>query len=110
MQQLMTRDEVDAAFRTPVAIVYKHSNRCPVSFDAYAEVAIFAGAADIPVYYIDVIASRPLSVYVSEITAVTHQSPQVMVVRSGICGWHASHRRVTAAALRRELEGLRTPT
>ena len=109
MQQLMTRDEVDAALRTPVAVVYKHSNRCPVSSDAFAEVTGFEDGAEVPVYVIDVIASRPVSLYLSERMSVAHQSPQVMVVRGGVCDWHASHHRVTAAALRRQLEPVRAP-
>lgn len=107
MQPLKTRDEVDAAFRDPLAVVYKHSSRCPLSSDAYAEVSEFARAADVPVYVVDVIASRPLSLYVSERSSVTHQSPQVIVVQHGICAWHASHHRVSAVALRNQVDTLR---
>ncbi len=103
MQELNRREDVDAALVDAVAVVYKHSYRCGVSLDARYEVESFARTADVPVYIVDVVASRAVSQYLTQCTAVPHHSPQVMVLRAGRCTWHASHHRVTAAALRREV-------
>ena len=103
MQELNRREDVDAVLVDAVAVVYKHSYRCGVSLDARSEVESFARSAGVPVYFVDVVASRAVSQYVSQCTSVPHHSPQVMILREGRCTWHASHHRVTAAALRRDV-------
>ena len=91
-------------------VLYKHSARCPTSDDAYNEVRKFVRArTDVPVYMVDVIGDRPLSQYIAERTAIVHHSPQVLLVRGGVCHWHASHYYVTAEALAREVEALGQP-
>jgi bacillithiol system protein YtxJ len=48
---------------------------------------------------------RPLSLAVAERTGVAHESPQVILLSGGRACWHASHRAVTAAALRQACAG-----
>ncbi len=104
MQPLTSRTDVDAALAVALAVVYKHSSRCSVSFGAYAEVASFARVAGVPVFMLDVVAQRALAQYIAERTDVAHKSPQVIMLRHGVATWHASHHRITAAALLRQLE------
>ncbi|MET0396962.1 MAG: bacillithiol system redox-active protein YtxJ [Longimicrobiaceae bacterium] len=100
MRELRTEDEVDAAFGEAVALVYKHSTRCPISLMAHQEVERFAEAhPEVPVYLVDVIFGRPLSLYLAQRTGIVHQSPQAILLRGGEPAWSASHMGITADAL-----------
>lgn len=101
MRELRTRAEVDAALAGS-GVIFKHSSRCPVSSDAYDEVAAFGLAhPDVTVCLLDVIASRPLSQYLAGATGIVHQSPQAIVVEDGTVRWHGSHYAISALALAR---------
>ena len=102
IREVRTESELLDAIGEGTAVVYKHSNRCGLSFRAEKEVRTFAEAhPDVPVVKIDVVASRPLSNLVAERFEVVHQSPQVIVVRDGRAVWSASHLGVTAGGLSR---------
>lgn len=101
MQELRTQDAVDAALAGS-GVIFKHSTRCPVSSDAYDEVAAFGLAhPDVTVYLLDVIASRALSQYLAGATGIVHQSPQAIVVGHGTVRWHGSHYAISTLALER---------
>jgi bacillithiol system protein YtxJ len=105
MQELRTQEAVDAALAGS-GVIFKHSSRCPVSSDAYDEVAAFEEAhPDVPVYVVDVIASRPVSQHLARVTGVLHQSPQALVVEDGTVRWHGSHYAINALALARHASG-----
>ncbi len=104
MQSLTSADDFDAVLEKPLAIVYKHSNRCPISVLAAEEVARFEEEyPDVPVYVVDVVADRPVSRHVASVLEVTHHSPQVIVVAQGRPAWHASHFDVRADVLAERL-------
>lgn len=97
MKDLMTRQEVDAAFSEPSAIVFKHSTRCPISARAQGEMEqVDARGPGAPVYRVDVNEQTELSNYVGERTGIEHQSPQVIVLRDGSPVWHASRMEIHA--------------
>jgi bacillithiol system protein YtxJ len=80
--------------------IYKHSYSCDLSAMAMDEVQAFANAhPDVPIVLVDVIGQRPISRAIEAELGVLHESPQALLVQSGACLWHASHRRVTARTL-----------
>ena len=92
MQSLTSSDELDTLLKAPLAVVYKHSTRCPISALAASEVEDFADEhPDVPVYVVDVIAHRALSREVADRLDVTHHSPQAIVLAHGRVVWHGSH-------------------
>jgi bacillithiol system protein YtxJ len=102
MQSLVTSTELEAALREPLALLYKHSDRCPISAMAFDEIARVAAVhSELPVHVLDVHAQRPLARYVAEHLDVRHESPQVILLRRGVVLWHASHYGVTARAVSR---------
>lgn len=104
MKTLTQTAEVDALFEEPVAILVKHSARCPISHWAMLELSRFEQEfPEHQVHVVDVLASRPLSAYVAERTSVRHESPQVLVLRKGELAWSASHETITARAVARTL-------
>lgn len=82
-------------------LIFKHSTTCPVSAEAAREVALLV--TDLPVYQVNVREQRELSAWVAATYAVTHQSPQLILVRDGkaACCW--SHGEVRRAAVEREI-------
>ena len=95
-----SEEALDDVLRLPLALLYKHSTRCGTSMRAMLEVERFARSRrDIPVYGIDVIRQRGISDQAARRLGIGHESPQVILIRDGHAMWHASHFRVTAAAL-----------
>ncbi len=65
----------------PTCFVFKHSTTCPVSARAATEVKEMR--TGIPVYLIKVREQRELSNWVAETFGVTHESPQLILIREG---------------------------
>lgn len=108
MQSLTAPDEFDAVLQAPLAVVYKHSTRCPISLLAADAMAEFEDAyADVPVYVVDVTADRNVSRHVAAELGVTHHSPQVIIMAHGRVAWHGSHFEVRAEAVGRRVAALR---
>ena len=88
-------------------IIFKHSTRCPISWNAKKEVDSFL--ENHPEYkncsyLINVIDSRPLSNYIAESLKVEHQSPQIIIKKGSVLS-HFSHFTITEQKL---LETLQT--
>lgn len=108
MNKIATEADVATAFAQPLAIVYKHSPICPTSGIAYEEIrSLRRLQQDVPVYLVDVIQSRPLSRYIAERLGVVHQSPQAIILKSGVPAWHGSHFDLRADTMSRELQALK---
>ena len=91
---------LEEALKAEVAVLFKHSTRCPISARAKEEMEEFVRQhSGVPVYLVDVLAQRPLSQRVAADLRIRHESPQVILIQCGKPIWHASHRDVTAAAL-----------
>ena len=61
--------------------VFKHSTTCGVSAGAAREVR--AMETELPIYWINVREQRELSNWVAETYQVTHESPQLILIRDG---------------------------
>ena len=110
MKDLSTRDETDAVFGEGEAILFKHNTTCPISANAHREMESFlSGGTGVPVYRIDLHASRDVSDHVAARTGITHESPQVILLRGGEPVWNADRFGITAAALRDNVGGPGAP-
>jgi bacillithiol system protein YtxJ len=109
MQKLASEDDVATMLTQPLAVVYKHSPICPTSTMAYEEIRSLRQLhSDVPVYFVDVIHSRPVSRYIAQRVGVMHQSPQAIILRSGVPAWHGSHFDLRVDAMARALAALKT--
>lgn len=101
VRALSDEEALESALAEPIAVLYKHSPLCGLSEIAAGEVRRFMEASPgTPVYVLDVIRSRALAREAARRLGIRHESPQAIVVRDGAPVWSASHRGVTAAALR----------
>jgi bacillithiol system protein YtxJ len=102
MQLIDTASDWDEVLKVPRAVVYKHSPLCGVSAMAIRQIKKFTETnPDVPVYMVDVIGQRDLSLQIAADLGIFHQSPQAIVLRNGEPRWHASHTAVNAAAIDR---------
>mgnify|MGYP006288132095 CR=1 FL=1 len=87
-------------------LIFKHSTRCAISTMALNRFtrAWDVGDEHLPVYYLDLIRFRELSDLVAEKFEVTHQSPQVLLIRNGKCVYHASHNAISPSRVIEEAE------
>lgn len=96
-------DAVAHSHHRPV-VIFKHSTACGVSFRARREIEKLIDAADPLVYEIIVQHARSLSNQIAQRWHIRHQSPQVIVLHQGAPIFNASHRRVTAQAIRNAIQ------
>lgn len=88
-----------------VAILFKHSSTCPVSWAAQSEVKRFSAShPEIPVYTLIVQQDRALSREVAEWTGIRHESPQIFVLKQGKVVASDSHEGVNVDFLTESLK------
>lgn len=88
-------EELASQSQNAAVVVFKHSTTCPISAAAYNEMSRFEGE----VALVEVQRARSLSKEIEQRTGVTHESPQVLVLRKGRVVWEASHWKVKADAV-----------
>ena len=83
---------VKESFAKPVAI-FKHSARCSVSMMVKKglEREWNSGSDPVSVYFLDLIAYRPVSSEIAARFSVTHESPQLLLIKDGKAIYHSSH-------------------
>lgn len=72
-------------------VIFKHSTRCSISSVALARLQKVSQPSDIDFYFLDLLAYRSLSNKVAQVFQVPHESPQVLVIKSGECIYEESH-------------------
>jgi len=103
MKEISSTRELELLLKEPLAVIFKHSTRCPISAAAHSEMRNFAAKhPEIPVFLVRVIENREVSNHVSQILDLKHESPQALVVRSGKLTWYASHYQISEEALGRQ--------
>jgi bacillithiol system protein YtxJ len=100
LREVLDDHALNEVREAPLAILYKHSTRCPTSWGAKREIERFVQQKpDVPVYIVDVVEHRSLSRQLAEELGVRHESPQAILMRSGEVVEHASHRQITVRLL-----------
>ena len=82
-------------------VLFKHDFACPISANAYHELATVPGE----VLLIDVERQQGLAAEVASRTGIEHESPQVIVLRNGRPVYAASHRDITREGVARAARG-----
>lgn len=82
-------------------LIFKHSTTCPISGIAKMRLE---GDWDFPedkleVYYLDLLRHRDVSNFIAQHFAVHHESPQVLLIRDGMCTYDNSHLDINVAEI-----------
>ncbi len=80
----------EQSFDRPV-VIFKHSTRCSISSMAKSRLERSDEPEGMDFYYLDLIRYRGVSNRIAELYKVTHESPQVLLIRNGECIYDASH-------------------
>lgn len=85
--------------------IFKHSTRCSISSVAKTRLSSFWDFEDeLPIYYLDLISYRNISNLIGEKFNIIHESPQLLIVKDGVCIYDASHLSISVNALHKKLE------
>lgn len=95
-------DEITETSKTKPVAIFKHSTRCGISrmvlkqferdFDLEEE--------SIELYYLDLLSYRTISDEIAARFQVLHQSPQLLVIKNGVCVAHGSHYEILEMVLK----------
>lgn len=95
-------DEIDALSKEEARMVaiFKHSTRCSISSMALNRVD--KGEANMPAYFLDLLAYRNISNAIADRYGVEHESPQLLIIQDGRVIFHSSHNMINIAQLQGE--------
>ncbi|MEQ9167890.1 MAG: bacillithiol system redox-active protein YtxJ [Fulvivirga sp.] len=81
-------------------VIFKHSTRCNISSMAFDRLQrSWENDANVKPYYLDLIKYRDISNQIADKFGVTHQSPQVIVLRDGHPVYDMSHMGISYQAV-----------
>lgn len=83
-------------------IVYKHSTRCSLSTMVKSRLER-DWDIDTPIYFLDLIARRPLSNSVESISGIRHESPQIIIFKGGQPTYNSSHTAINVSRIKEYL-------
>jgi len=103
MNWLSLKTEADlqqaiAASHTHPVLLFKHSTRCSISHTALSRIENAWNPEEVNgtlPYYLDLLNHRDISNLIAQTFGVTHQSPQILIIKNGKCTHHASHMEIT---------------
>lgn len=86
--------EIEEISKKRPVLIFKHSTRCMISRMVESRLErewTQADADRYEIYHLDLLAHRDLSNAISKWSGVEHASPQLLIIRNGICIYNASH-------------------
>lgn len=84
-------DLIQESFNKPL-IIFKHSHSCAISSMALTRFEKdIHSTTEINLTIVNVRADRKVSNYIAEQLSVTHESPQLLLIKNGEVLYHASH-------------------
>ncbi|MEO6404003.1 MAG: bacillithiol system redox-active protein YtxJ [Ferruginibacter sp.] len=86
-----TLEEIYKKSKEKPQVIFKHSTRCSISSMAKSRLERSPMDENIDFYYLDLIAHRDISRKIADEMDVYHESPQVLVIKDGICVYDESH-------------------
>lgn len=93
------------SFQQPI-LIYKHSTSCSISSTALNRLERAWNAQEVghlKAYQLDLIRYRAVSNAVAAEFGVRHESPQVLILRDGVCVYDASHLGISYPAVKAQV-------
>lgn len=87
--------EVRNLSKIKTQVIFKHSTRCSISSMAKSRLERGTAPENIDFYYLDLIKHRNISQKVAEEFNVSHESPQILMIKNGECTYDESHSGIT---------------
>jgi bacillithiol system protein YtxJ len=98
-EQLQQVSELSKHKNLKGVAIFKHSTRCSISTAAWSKLQRqwLWDDSNLPIYYLDLLQFRPLSNQIALDFNIEHQSPQILIIKDGICIYNTSHNGILAA-------------
>lgn len=94
-------EEIKEASHHKLQLLFKHSTHCIISKMALKNFeSDFLLHDVIDVYYLDLTAYRDISNKIADDFGITHQSPQILLIKDGVAVYAASHESIDANVLK----------
>jgi bacillithiol system protein YtxJ len=96
--ELKNEDQINAIIeksKERPQVIFKHSTRCSISAMAKGRLERSIAPENADFYFLDLISNRSVSNKVSSEFHVSHESPQVLLIRNGECIYDESHSSIT---------------
>lgn len=84
-------DEIITRSAETPQVIFKHSTRCSISAVAKGRLEKSTAPPGADFYYLDIIGYRSISNKIAQVFGVHHESPQVLVIKDGVCVYDDSH-------------------
>ena len=72
-------------------VIFKHSTRCAVSSMAMSRLERHEPPDELDFYFLDIISNRQVSGKIAYDFKVRHESPQILLIKDGVCVYDESH-------------------
>jgi len=100
LQHIDQIEEIKESSHNKLQLLFKHSTRCVISKMALKNFENDFLLHDvIEAYYLDLIAHRNISNKIADDFGITHQSPQILLIKEGKVVYHESHEGIDANVL-----------
>ena len=86
-------ESIEEASKNKLQLIFKHSTRCAISsmvLNKFKQLVI-NHSNHYDLYYLDLLKHREISNQIANTFNVLHESPQVIIIKSGVVLAHASH-------------------
>ncbi|RTY84884.1 bacillithiol system redox-active protein YtxJ [Flavobacterium sp. GSP27] len=104
LTDLVQLDEIIAISNEKPVAIFKHSTRCSISRMALKQFENEFNSSDkVTPYFLDLIAHRDISNEIVNRFGVTHQSPQLILIKDGKAIYNVSHSDIDAEELGRKV-------
>lgn len=97
-----TLDSIANESNSQPILIFKHSTRCSISATALSRLErnwTDDTSQKIKPYYLDLIAFREISSGIAAKFNVEHESPQILIIKNGICVYNNSHTGINFATI-----------
>ena len=86
---------------TKPQVILKHSTRCPISSMAKKRLERHWNFDEqtLDIYYLDLIAYRSISNQIADDFGVTHESPQILIIKNKQAVFHTSHNDISVEVI-----------
>jgi bacillithiol system protein YtxJ len=99
LEEIIKKSEI-----TP-QVIFKHSIRCSISSVVKNRLERSQMPPGADYYYLDLIRYRNTSNKIAQVFQIHHESPQILVIRNGICVYDESHMGINAAEIEEVVKG-----
>ncbi len=91
LTEIAQLQEIIAASNSKPQVIFKHSTRCATSAMIKSRLERAEAPASLDYYYLDLITYRSVSNKIEELFQVAHESPQLLLIKNGLCVYDESH-------------------